>query len=64
MLKKYMDWYRSVDEESLLVLKHPEMAEQVQGRVRRYVALQAAGPGAGARARVGRRNLMVCEERT
>lgn len=35
-----MDWYRSIDEESLLVLKHPEMAAQVQGRVRRYVAMK------------------------
>ena len=40
MLKKYTDWYRSVDEESLLVLKHPEMAEQVQGRMRRYIAMK------------------------
>ncbi|MGK5059560.1 sensor histidine kinase [Janthinobacterium sp. LB2P49] len=40
MLKKYTDWYRSIDEESLLVLKHPEMAAQVQGRVRRYVAMK------------------------
>ncbi len=42
MLKKYTDWYRSIDEESLRVLKHPEMAAQVQGRVRRYVALKLA----------------------
>ena len=42
MLKKYTDWYRSVDEESLLVLKHPEMAEQVQGRMRRYIAMKLA----------------------
>lgn len=40
MLKKYTDWYRSIDEESLRVLKHPEIAEQVQGRVRRYVAMK------------------------
>ncbi|PHV36220.1 sensor histidine kinase [Janthinobacterium sp. BJB304] len=40
MLKKYTDWYRSIDEESLRVLKHPEMATQVQGRVRRYVAMK------------------------
>ncbi len=40
MLKKYTDWYRSIDEETLRVLKHPELAEQVQGRVRRYVAMK------------------------
>lgn len=40
MLKKYTDWYRSIDEESLQVLKRPEMAAQVQGRVRRYVAMK------------------------
>ncbi|PLY40129.1 hypothetical protein CSZ94_22590 [Janthinobacterium sp. ROICE36] len=40
MLKKYTHWYRSIDEESLRVLKHPEMAAQVQGRVRRYVAMK------------------------
>lgn len=40
MLKKYTDWYRSIDDESLRVLKHPELAEQVQGRVRRYVAMK------------------------
>ena len=38
MLKKYRDWYRSIDDESLLVLKHPEMAAQVKGRVRRCIA--------------------------
>ncbi|OBV40886.1 sensor histidine kinase [Janthinobacterium psychrotolerans] len=38
MLNKYRDWYRSIDDESLLVLKHPEMAAQVKGRVRRLVA--------------------------
>ncbi|MGK5051627.1 sensor histidine kinase [Janthinobacterium sp. RB2P8] len=42
MLKKYTDWYRSIDEESLLVLKHPEMAVQVQGRARRYIAMKLA----------------------
>lgn len=42
VLKKYTDWYRSIDEESLRVLKHPDMAAQVQGRVRRYVALKLA----------------------
>lgn len=42
MLKKYTDWYRSIDEESLRVLKHPEMAAQAQGRVRRYVAMKLA----------------------
>ncbi|WP_219117244.1 sensor histidine kinase [Janthinobacterium sp. UMAB-56] len=40
MLKKYTHWYRSIDEESLRVLKHPEVAAQVQGRVRRYVAMK------------------------
>ena len=40
MLKKYMQWYRSIDEETLRVLTHPELAEQVQGRVRRYVAMK------------------------
>ena len=40
MLKKYTDWYRSIDEETLRVLKRPELAEQVQGRVRRYVAMK------------------------
>ena len=40
MLKKYTDWYRSIDEESLRVLQHPELAEQVQGRARRYVAMK------------------------
>lgn len=40
MLKEYTHWYRSIDEESLRVLKHPEMAAQVQGRVRRYVAMK------------------------
>jgi sensor histidine kinase YesM len=40
VLKKYTDWYRSIDEESLRVLKHPELAEQVQGKVRRYVAMK------------------------
>jgi signal transduction histidine kinase len=40
VLKKYTDWYRSIDDESLRVLKHPELAEQVQGRVRRYVAMK------------------------
>ena len=38
MLKKFRDWYRSIDDESLLVLKHPEMAAQVKGRARRFVA--------------------------
>lgn len=38
MLKKYRDWYRSIDDESLLVLKHPEMAAQVKGRARRCIA--------------------------
>lgn len=42
MLKKCTDWYRSIDDESLRVLKHPEMAEQVQGRGRRYVAMKLA----------------------
>ena len=42
MLKKYTDWYRSIDEESLLVLKHPEMAAQVRGRARRYIAIKLA----------------------
>ncbi|MGK5023602.1 sensor histidine kinase [Janthinobacterium sp. RB2R34] len=42
MLKKYRDWYRSIDDESLLVLKHPEMAAQVQGRLRRCVARNLA----------------------
>ena len=40
MLEKYRNWYRSIDDESLLVLKHPEMAEQVQGRMRRYIAMK------------------------
>ena len=40
MLKKYTQWYRSIDEETLRVLQHPELAEQVQGRVRRYIALK------------------------
>ena len=40
MLKKYTQWYRSIDEETLRVLQHPELAEQVQGRVRRYVAMK------------------------
>ena len=40
MLKKYTDWYRSIDEESLRVLQHPELAEQVQGRARRYIAMK------------------------
>lgn len=38
MLKKFRDWYRSIDDESLLVLKHPEMAAQVKGRARRCIA--------------------------
>ncbi|MGK5061147.1 sensor histidine kinase [Janthinobacterium sp. LB3P112] len=42
MLKKYTDWYRSIDEESLLVLKHPEMAAQVRGRARRCIAMKLA----------------------
>ena len=42
MLKKYRDWYRSIDDESLLVLKHPEMAAQVQGRMRRCIARNLA----------------------
>ena len=40
MLKKYTQWYRSIDEESLRVLQHPELAEQVQGRARRYIAMK------------------------
>ena len=40
MLKKYTQWYRGIDDETLRVLKHPDMAEQVQGRVRRYVAMK------------------------
>ena len=40
MLKRYTDWYRSIDEESLRVLQHPELAEQVQGRARRYIAMK------------------------
>jgi len=40
VLKKYTQWYRSIDEESLRVLQHPELAEQVQGRARRYVAMK------------------------
>lgn len=40
MLKKYTDWYRSIDEESLQVLQHPDKAAQVQGRVRRYIAMK------------------------
>lgn len=38
MLKKFRDWYRSIDDESLMVLKHPEMAAQVRGRARRCIA--------------------------
>ena len=38
MLKKFRGWYRSIDDESLLVLKHPEMAAQVKGRARRCIA--------------------------
>ncbi|WP_308920335.1 histidine kinase [Janthinobacterium sp. J1-1] len=38
MLKKFRDWYRSIDDESLMVLKHPEMAAQVKGRARRCIA--------------------------
>ena len=39
-VKKYTQWYRSIDEESLRVLQHPELAEQVQGRARRYIAMK------------------------
>lgn len=42
MLEKYRNWYRRIDDESLLVLKHPEMAAQVQGRFRRCIARSLA----------------------
>lgn len=42
MWKRYTVWYRSVDAEALLVLQHPEMAEQVQGRWRRCIARRLA----------------------
>ena len=38
MWKKIRHWQRAIDDETLLVLKHPEMAVQVQGRMRRCIA--------------------------
>lgn len=38
MWRKIRDWQRAIDDETLLVLKHPEMAQHVKGRVRRCVA--------------------------
>ena len=42
MWKKYMDWYRAIDDETLLVLRHPEMAGQVRGRLRGCIARKLA----------------------
>lgn len=42
MWKKYTDWYRAIDDETLLVLRHPEMAGQVRGRLRGCIARKLA----------------------
>ena len=42
MWQKYIAWYRAVDDETLLVLRHPEMAGQVQGRLRGCIARKLA----------------------
>ncbi|MGK5077124.1 sensor histidine kinase [Janthinobacterium sp. HLX7-2] len=42
MWKKYKAWYQYIDEDTMLVLQHPEMAEQVTGAVRRFIALRLA----------------------
>lgn len=42
MWKKYTDWYRAIDDETLLVLRQPEMAGQVSGRLRGCIARKLA----------------------
>ncbi|WP_176460828.1 sensor histidine kinase [Janthinobacterium sp. PC23-8] len=42
MWKRIVDWQRAVDDETLLVLKQPEMAGQVRGRLRGCIARKLA----------------------
>ncbi|WP_300759303.1 histidine kinase [Janthinobacterium sp.] len=40
MWQRWLNWRNAVNEETLLVLKHPEMAPQIKGCVRRWIAMQ------------------------